>query len=317
MAKWSRYSWKAGVVTIGTLAGTSLVGGRLWSEAAATWENMPSPTALFVPALIGTVLTVVALAFPVLRSTLRGWRLFGAVFALVVGLNVVLINIEAAVFLTMPTEQVVRGVLVGMVRAALLALLMALTFGREPRPERQTPAKGPVLTSRSWLSRIGLSSVCYFVLYFVAGMTIYPFVKPFYDTQDMSIGAGIVPLQLVRGALYLAFALPLLRTVVATRRQLRYFAAVLFPLLAGVADLLAPNPIMPDWIRPFHIVEIGWSNFAYGWLVAHLFWNPRAGVQATASRIARETDKTFVSPGRGEDLLSPASGEGGSAAARL
>lgn len=288
MAKWSRYSWKAGVVTVGTLAGTSIAGRLLWSDAAATWENMPSLAALFVPALIGTVLTVAALAFPIARSTLRGWRLFGAVFALVVGLNVLLTNIEAAVFLIMLPEQLIRGALVGTVHAALLALLMALTFGRERRPERAAPAEGPELTGRGWLGRVGLSSVCYLVLYFVAGMMIYPFVKSFYDTQDMSIGAAIIPLQLVRGALYLAFALPLLRTVVATRRQLRYSAAVLFPLVAGVADLLAPNPIMPDWIRPFHIVEIGWSNFAYGWLVAHLFWNPRAGVHATAPPMAQE-----------------------------
>jgi len=294
MGKWSRYSWKAGVVAGGTLVGTSIAGGALWTDAAATWENMPSPTALFVPALIGTVLTVVALAFPVTRSTLRGWRLFAGVFALVFGLNVFLTNIEAAVFLIMPPEQLMRVALVGTVHAVLLALLTTLAFGGERRPERTAPAEGFELTGRDWLGRFGLSAVCYLVLYFVAGMTIYPFVKSFYDTQDMSIGMAIVPLQLVRGTLYLLFALPLLRTVVASRRQLRYSAALLFPLLAGVADLLAPNPIMPDWIRPFHIVEIGWSNFAYGWVVAHLFWNPGAGVHHTTHRRA------------GEELTAPA-----------
>ncbi len=33
---------------------------------------------------------------------------------------------------------------------------------------------------------------------------------------------------------------------------------------------------MPDWVRPFHILEIGWSNFVYGLLVGYLFWRPRA-----------------------------------------
>ena len=273
--------WKTAVVVAGTMGGMS-VAGRLLGAPEVAWEHPPGPMELFVPSLIGAVLTVSALVYPVTRSALRGGRLLAAVFLAVFGIHVVLVGVEAMVFLVMPTAQLTSMVTTGTVHAALLASLLVLVFGREPPPTRETPLPGPPLSVRDWLVRIVLSSVAYLVLYFVAGLTIFPFVKAFYDTQDMSIGAGIVPLQLLRGALYVAFALPLLRSMVASRRQASVAMAVLFPFLAGVADLLPPNPVLPDYVRPFHIVEIGWSNFVFGWLVGRLFWNPRAGVRSAA-----------------------------------
>ena len=53
------------------------------------------------------------------------------------------------------------------------------------------------------------------------------------------------------------------------------------PLVNGVAALLVPNEQMPAaaW-RIAHMIEIGWSDFAFGLLVGYLL---SRGVQAAAA----------------------------------
>lgn len=275
-------AWKALAVTLATLAGLAVAQPLLFGGLDDMWDNPPAPAEMLPPVLLAMLLMVAVLVYPVKRSTLRGGRLVLAVFAAIFGLNVALTNVEAAVFLKMETAHLVAGFLHGTLQAALVAVLMVVAFGRGERPVRLAPAAGPELTIGRWTGRVALCSVCYMVLYFTAGLLIYSHIKPFYDTQDIPQGGWIFPLQLLRGGLYVAFALPLVRTLVGSRWRVALATAVAFPILAGAAGLLIPNPFMPDWVRPFHIVEIGWSNFVYGLLVGYLFWNPRAGASSAA-----------------------------------
>ncbi|NIP16885.1 MAG: hypothetical protein GWM87_01020 [Xanthomonadales bacterium] len=134
---------------------------------------------------------------------------------------------------------------------------------------------GAKLTTGTWIRRFAGASLAYVFLYFAAGLMIIGQVQEFYDTQNMEVGAWFLPLQLCRGALYVASALYLLRNMRCTRWQASLATGFMFPILAGVAGLLSPNPIMPEAIRYWHILEIGWSNLVYGMLVGYLFWKPR------------------------------------------
>ena len=97
--------------------------------------------------------------------------------------------------------------------------------------------------------------------------------------------AIILPLQILRGPAYVLFTLPLLRSLEVTRWQASLAIAVMFPLLAGVASLIVPNPIFPDWVRAYHLGEIAWSNFVYGAIVGAVFWT--AACRAAARRARR------------------------------
>ena len=46
--------------------------------------------------------------------------------------------------------------------------------------------------------------------------------------------------------------------------------ALSFPILAGVAPLLLPNPYLPGHVRLAHGFEIGISNFVYGLLLGYV-----------------------------------------------
>jgi hypothetical protein len=277
-------TWKIVLVIIAAQAGQLLIGGVVYNVIdTPPWENMPTLAEMLPAMLAGTLLTVLALTYPAIRSGLRGIRLFLALFLAIFGINVFLTNIEAAVFLILGPNQLLASVLAGALQAAWLAFLLTAVLARG-RPEPAFVA-GPGFTAGSWTWRVALSAVVYVALYFTAGILILPQVEEFYATQNMTVGAWFLPLQIGRGALYVLAAIYLLRSLRGSRLQVALAMAFMFPMLAGVAGLLAPNPLMPESIRYWHILEIGWSNVVYGGLVGYLFWRP--GLRPTAAGATR------------------------------
>lgn len=269
------FVWKVLVVSAMAFAGRIAIGATTSALLQPGWQDMPGFERMALPLFIGTIVTVAVLAWPAMASRYSGYRLWLALFLAVFGINVVLIQIEAVVFLNLTSVQLADNAVQGTLNAALLALLVAWAFGSQTAngsgalPER--------ISVGGWAWRIGVSAPAYVLLYLVAGMLILPHVQAFYDAQDMGVGIWFLPLQLLRGSLYVFFVAMLLRSLDAPRGAVSLATAMLFPVLAGVAGLLAPNPLMPDHVRLWHIIEIGASNFAYGLLVGFLFWKPRSG----------------------------------------
>jgi hypothetical protein len=235
------------------------------------------PFTMFGISWVATLLVVGALTVSIRRSDLHGRPLIIALASAVVGLNVVLTQVEAAVFLEISSGELTARGLAGMVRALVIVGVLTWAWWPKLMPSRSDTTNAPRFSATGWVGRVLGASIIYLFLYIAAGLSIYPFVRSFYETQNLNVGWSIFPLQIARGALYVAFALPLVRSLVGTRREVAIAVALLFPALAGVPDLLFPNVYMPDWVRPFHILEIGISNFLFGWLVAWIFWNPAAG----------------------------------------
>jgi hypothetical protein len=226
--------------------------------------------------LLSAFLLAAPLAFPISRSRLSGRALFGAVGLAVFGLTTVLTQVEAAFFLDMTGRALLVGTFELTVTSAVLAWLSVACY-RRPETAPAGPGHGPnPPTAASWARRwIGVS-VVYVVLYFIAGILILPIIRSWYEAQGTlnPNPALVLFLQLARGALFVAFVLPLLRSMSATRRQAALAMAVMIPLVHGVSALIPPNPFMPDYVRHAHLIEIGWSNFVLGLLIGHLFWNP-------------------------------------------
>lgn len=261
------------LVTLAVYVGQLVIGALVYGLMGPVWEHAPPFSDTALPMLAGVLLTVAVLVYPAMRSTLHGWRLFLAVFLALFGLNVVLLNIEGAIFLFMTPEQLTLIVLYSTLTNALLALLMTVVFGRHPSPERNLVQPGRPRTAGKWVLVAGLLSICYMVLYFAAGLMIIPFVREFYETQHIPTGAWFIPFQVLRGVGYILFTLYLVRSISGSRWLCSLSMGLMFPVLAGVAGLLSPNGIMPDHVRYWHMLEIGWSNLVFGMIVGYVFWN--------------------------------------------
>jgi hypothetical protein len=226
--------------------------------------------------LLSAFVLTLALIYPIRHSRLRGRALFGAVFLAVFGLATVLTLVEAALFLTLTRVELLTEFFKSTINAAVLSGLAVRLFTPADR-RTAAAARGPnPPTTGSWIRRwIGVSFV-YVLLYITAGLLILPLIRSWYEAQGTlePDPTFFFPFQLARGALFVAFVLPLLRSLNVTRGRASLALAVMIPLVHGVASLIVPNPFMPDHVRYAHMLEIGWSNFVLGLLIGFLFWNP-------------------------------------------
>ena len=75
----------------------------------------------------------------------------------------------------------------------------------------------------------------------------------------------LILLQIGRGLLWLAIAVPVIKMMNGNRWEAGLAVALLFAMTS--AQLLIPNPLMPAEVRMAHLVETVTSNFLFGWLV--------------------------------------------------
>lgn len=268
----------AALVILGWLLGLALPADRVSEETTGVVDGLGLR-------LLSALLLVAPLAFPISRSRLGGRALLGAVFLAVFGLTTVLTQVESALFLNVTPGELLVGTLQLTITAVALACMAVALYPRRGA-ELAGVERGPnPPTTVSWVRRwIGVS-LAYVVLYVVAGLLILPIIRPWYEAQGTlePNPALVLPLQVVRGALFVAFVIPLLRSMNVTRLQASVAMAVMIPLVHGVSALILPNPFMPAYVRYAHMIEIGWSNLALGLLIGFLFWNPSPSARAGQS----------------------------------
>jgi hypothetical protein len=223
------------------------------------------PPTTFVPGLGGVLaanaLTALVLAGISRRLSGRGpqralvlWLVWGGIAACSL-LEVVLFDIR------LPEGHLPRLAAHQLAVAAVAAALLGFVFrgadrdaGEPAPPARPLPA---------WW-RIVVCDVVYIALYFAAGTMVWPFVREFYEASPMPGPAAVVGMQVVRGLIFSAIVLLLVRRVRATPVAAALGTGVVFSVLGGVAPLLIANPYLPDPIRHAHLPEVGVSNFFFG-----------------------------------------------------
>jgi len=222
-------------------------------------------------AIVATVLTLLAL-----RSPWRRWKL-AFVLALIPAAIQFVNLVEGGVFLDragLPWRR-----LMGMtaLACAMAVPLWALVFrGKEALAEPGPRASFP---GAPW--RLVVSSAAYVLLYLVAGMIVFPFVRDFYATQTMPSMGLIVSLQFfLRGPVFAGLCLLLMRGYRLQGPAGALAVGLAFTLLSGVAPMIQPNPFFPDSARWAHFWEITCSNFVFGTFVAWL-WRPAPAQSCT------------------------------------
>lgn len=100
--------------------------------------------------------------------------------------------------------------------------------------------------------------------------------QEFYEQLTLPSTGTIVLLQLlVRGPLFAAIGLLIVRMTAATRIEHALMVGVAMSMLGGVAPLIPPNPFLPDAVRWVHFMEVVPSNFLFGFVTGWLLGGSR------------------------------------------
>jgi hypothetical protein len=241
--------------------------------------------AVALPLLTVCLLNTIVLAHVILRSRWGGWKLIAAVFFVFYGTMTFMSQIESAVFITtLPPGLLPRIFLMGVLIAAPFSMLAVLILGKKradlASAERNTRL---VMTPGDWAWKVAVLAAAYVLLYFTFGYFIAwqnPTLREYYggvDEGGFLVHMGTVardtpwvfPFQVLRGLFWIAIALPLVRMMRGGWQETAVAVGLVFAVLM-TAQLLLPNPYMPETVRMTHLVETASSNFLFGLLVGWL-----------------------------------------------
>ena len=260
-------------------------------------ENRSAKQAKLFCLVMGVcLLEAAALAYPILRSRWAGWKLSFVVFVLYFGVVSVQPQLEAAFFQVLPFGFIVRILVMGAVTAALFSPLAVLVLGRwrSKGAQAESDCGCRKLSWRQWLIKLAGAAAVYVLLYFIFGYFVAwqsPQVRDFYGgTESNGVFQHLVfvlgniplllPLQALRGLLWVALALPVLYLVRGAWWEIGLAIGLLFAILMN-AQLLLPNPFMPEAVRLVHMLETAATNFLFGIWIGWSFGRDQANAQTT------------------------------------
>ena len=233
--------------------------------------GFPRTLAQLGPLILPNLLVVLALALVAASSRQHGWKLSGTLFILYYGINQLNTLDEALLFkIGLKASKSLSMIASGFVTSLVFAPLLVLLLGCW-KDKTEEEAK-PLLprSAANWAGRIVLGDLLYVVCYFIAGMLAFPFVRDFYAAFKLPPPASILRMEIFRGLVYVAAGLAVANGMKGERGKAAIALGLSYPILAGVAPLLLPNPYLPGYVRVTHGFEIGISNLVYGILLGYL-----------------------------------------------
>ena len=245
--------------------------------------------------LIVAAASALVLSVLVLRSRWNGLRLIGAVMVVHFGVETFMAQLETLYFnraVQMESDMLLGIVAGGAVRAVVFAPLAVLILGKIKR--RGQPGESmPVRLSSGWTRRFAALTILYVVIYFLSGyfvawqsddVRLYytgtSAIKPFFlHFRDLFLrdDPWIIPFQLLRGALWTALALLMVRMARFKRWGAALVVGSVFVVLIALPLGLFPNPYMPPGVRQAHFYELVSSMLVYGCVTGWVLHGPRRG----------------------------------------
>ena len=232
--------------------------------------------------LVVCLVNTLVIAFLVLRSRWTGLRLAATVALVFYGSMTLMPQIEVAVFLG--AEELVRkSLLMGAVIVAPFSALAVLVLGRMRRGETHLDAGVRLrLPLHEWIWKGAAGALTYVALYLTFGYFIAwqnPALRELYGGSEpegflalmqSSVMSWLLPLQTLRGALWILLALPMIRMMKGHWLEAGLAVGLSFAVLMN-SQLLLPNPLMEESVRMTHLAETASSNFLFGLVIAWLF----------------------------------------------
>lgn len=225
-------------------------------------------------ALIGLALgPLLALGVAPLAAGLAGsystrWQALGLLVFVTLGLNTV---IELEIFSTLLAKGgTAFMVLMYLAASVPFAVLIARFFGPSPVVRAPKPHRGAL----SWAWRGVLAVLAFPVIYFIFGMMVAPFVVPSYRAGVAGLtipSMGVLlPVELVRSALSLLAALPIIFLWTGSRKKLILTLGWAFTVMVGLYGLVGAY-FLPTVLRVAHSLEITADSFVYALVLVMLF----------------------------------------------
>jgi len=233
--------------------------------------------ALFLVSMINALV----LSYPILRSRWHGLKLIGTVILVQFGVETFMAQIETLYFnsaVQMGMAEFVGIVAAGALRALVFAPLAVFIFGKMKQSVQLEEKKAAVRLSE-WGRRFAALAVFYVIVYFVFGYFVAwqwaetrlfysgtTAIKPFFTHfRDLfRTDPIILPFQLLRGALWTALAIVIVRMMKAKRWEASLAVALTFAALLSSGIGLFPNPYMPPLVRQSHFFELLSSMLVFG-----------------------------------------------------
>jgi hypothetical protein len=274
-------------MVVAYILGTMLMGGT--GVSLSPDEARRAGFALIVVAVIDALV----LSFLILRSPWRGLRLIGAVFLIHLGVETIMTQIETFYFnsaLQLSTGELLGLVAGGGVRALIFAPLAVVILGRL-RKSKAAEATMTATLPAEWAPCFAALALVYVVIYFAFGYfvawqweatrlyytgttSIKPLLVHFRDLFIRE-DPGVLPFQLLRGALWTALAATIVGTIRARRWESMLAVALTFTAFVALPLGLFPNPYMPEMVRRAHFYELASSMLLFGG-IAGWFLHPNA-----------------------------------------
>lgn len=239
--------------------------------SAFTFSNAATktPIQLILVAFIDTLL----LSYFVLSSRWKGWKEWGAVFAVLYGMVYVLTAAETFYLGSILSANMVFTLLVnGAITSAIFAGALAWVFGSKGMQGGMgsTRLKMP---GKEWAWKIVASAVVYLLLFIIFGIIVYmPLGKaldPVAYAQEQSIASNasslVLPIELLRGALWALFAVPAIMALPFGWKKTGVIVGLLMAVPLALSQFLSTT--MTIGLQMAHTCEIGGENMVFGFLL--------------------------------------------------
>jgi len=255
MVAYSRYVWSALVFALIFMALFGLI------EFVRTGQfSVVSITFHFLGGLfLGFVVGFVSSRLP-FRNSIRIALLWPALFVIQYASNLVEYYFYSTVSVSVILPGLAEGLFVTLIEAILIGLLF-VPATRESSIGVEMKEFFEQRRSSSWVWRIAIASLLWIPIYFAFGMMVFPFVTPYYTDPSLGLSLTlpsfdvVIPLQFVRGLIYVLVLLPLVAALEIGRR---YLFAILTSLLyvPGTFVPLLTNLLWPVPLRITHGIEL-------------------------------------------------------------
>ncbi len=235
-------------------------------------------------ALLGSILMAVVdtlvVTIIVTRSRWHGWQLALATGFSMFGVTTVMSQIETAYFgpaLGIPASMLPGIILIFLATFIVFTPLAVLILGKWPASDDvDEPNERAVMPAGQWVVKLAAIAIIYCVLYFGFGFVVAwsnPELRAMYGegvNQAVFSPYRLILFQVFRSALWVLFALPVIRGTRGPTWQVALIVGLLYALPMNIVHA-SPNPFMPDpSVRLSHFVETTTSNFIFGLIVTWL-----------------------------------------------
>jgi hypothetical protein len=266
---------------------TGIASGIAGLDSASLVENASQVMGI---TLLVFFLQTITLSFPVLRSNLRSLHLVVLVALLYFGISVFLVQIETLVFLNYFTgiisPEIIQQLFIqGGVTSVIFAPIVVFVLrGRRSGLEQRLQSIRFGMSKLQGLAKVSVLALIFVLFYVFFGALVAwqnPALSEFYGSDLIAklaqVGGLMLLLQAGRGIVFIALAIPVIRTSNGKTWEKALMIGLLFCILTA-SNLLIPSTLMPEAVRLTQFYEVAIPGFIFGVLVVWLMQRSHTSV---------------------------------------